>query len=84
MNDHLLTEISTENNLIQQFYEIGADNEIVFCERYYQNVLKFYNQNANIKPNIISKFPNVNSTLVNIPNDVIISHCFPNGFYAKL
>ena len=83
MNDHLLTEISTENNLIQQFYEIGADNEIVFCERYYQNVLKFYNQNANIKPNIISKFPNVNSTLVNIPNDVIISHCFPNGFYAK-
>ena len=52
MNDHLLTEISTENNLIQQFYEIGADNEIVFCERYYQNVLKFYNQNANIKPNI--------------------------------
>ena len=83
MNENFFTELNTENNLIQHFYEIGADNEIVFCEKYYQNPLRYFNQNDHIQPIIISKFPNTMHSLVNIPDDTIIRHCFPNGFYIK-
>ena len=54
MNENFFTELNTENNLIQHFYEIGADNQIVFCEKYYQNPLRYFNQNDHIQPIIIS------------------------------
>ena len=33
-----------------------------------------------IGPKIITKYPNDNIPYLNIPDSLIISHCFPNGF----
>ena len=77
---------SFKNNLIQNFYIIGLSLNDFFQIDEEQNKLSFINifdknefQKHNLKPKIITKFPNDNSCINKIPDNIIIDHCFPNG-----
>ena len=64
-------------NLFQQFFIIGLEPKI-------NHLLKIIQLKALpeplIGPKIISKYPNSDLPYLNIPDSLIISHCFPNGF----
>ena len=62
------------HNLIQYFYVIGLDNKATSKMSFYKN------SNLILKPTITTKYPNINLPYLNIPNEIIISHCFPNGY----
>ena len=62
------------HNLLQYFYVIGLDNKTTSKMSFYKN------SNLTLKPKITTKYPNINLPYLNIPNEIIISHCFPNGF----
>ena len=65
---------SHKYNLFQQFFIIGFEPEI--ADLLINTELK----NITEGPKIISKFPNIDLPYINIPDSLIISHCFPHGF----
>ena len=69
------------NFLIQNFFIIGLEPEITFNDSFYQNI-KIINQYEKLVPKILSKFPDYEN-FNQISNDIIIRHCFPNGFFIK-
>ena len=69
------------NFLIQNFFIIGLEPEITFNDSFYQNI-KIINQYEKLVPKILSKFPDCEN-FNQISNDIIIRHCFPNGFFIK-
>ena len=64
-------------NLFQQFFIIGLETKIL-------NLLKYTEYKSIpeplIGPKIITKYPNISFPYLNIPDSLVISHCFPNGF----
>ena len=74
-------------NLIQNFYIIGLSQEDLFknIENKDDSLNKTIDifktkQEMELTPKIISKFPPTESNHNMIPNEIIIQHCFPNGF----
>ena len=73
-NEHYLT--SHKFNLFQQFFIIGLEPKIIFnLNKIEINSLpkKF------LEPTIISKYPNISLPYLCIPDNIVASHCFPNG-----
>ena len=77
---------SFKNNLIQNFYIIGLslediidinkeENKLSFRKIFIKNEFKKYI----FTPKIITKFPNDNSCINKIPDNIVIDHCFLNG-----
>ena len=77
---------SFKNNLIQNFYIIGLslediidinkeENKLSFRKIFIKNEFKKYI----FTPKIITKFPNDNSCINRIPDNIVIDHCFLNG-----
>ena len=82
--DIKITEKELENNLLlhkynlyQQFFIIGIEPKILHLLKKIdiKEIPKIL-----IGPAIISKYPNNNLPYLNIPDSIITSHCFPNGF----
>ena len=78
------TLINMKNNLIQNFYIIGLSPEDFFYinekgEGEFLNIFQ-NGEDSDLKGKIISKFPPNNSNFNAINDEVIINHCFPNGF----
>ena len=69
------------NFLIQNFFIIGLGTDLTFDESFYNNI-KTINQFEKLSPKILSKFP-IYDYPNQISNNIIIRHCFPNGFYIK-
>ena len=69
--------LSHKYNLYQQFFIIGIEPKILHLlnKINLKEIPKIL-----IVPTIISKYPNNNLSYLNIPDSMIISHCFPNGF----
>ena len=76
---------SLKNNLIQNFYIIGfspddffrvdkKEKKGVFMNIFEENPEK----ELNIKPKIITKFPNAKISINSIPDQIVTDHCFPN------
>ena len=64
-------------NLFQQFFIIGLEPKVIY------NINKVQLSNYPkkfLEPVIISKYPNISFPYLCIPDNIIISHCFPNGF----
>ena len=80
MNDQYITDIPTYNNLIQNFFTIGIDTELILSNEFYKDPHKYIDLNETFKPSLLTSFPDNESTLSNIPYDIIIRHIFPNGF----
>ena len=72
----LTKEIQTDNQLIQNFYIIGLNSNYIFSDNLYKEPLS-----KNIEPNVISKFPKLSYSYNNIPDSLILKHCFPTGFF---
>ena len=78
-NEHYVS--SHKFNLFQQFFIIGLDPKVL----YNMNDIEILNLPAQIlEPKIISKYPNTPLPYLCIPDVVIGSHCFPNGFKNKI
>ena len=78
------TLINMKNNLIQNFYIIGLHPEDFFHinEENEGEFLNIFQDkiSINLKEKIISKFPPNNSNFNEINDEIIVNHCFPNGF----
>ena len=75
--------LSMKYNLIQNFYIIGYSLSDFFFMKS-KNIFTFqdiFTDSLNIKfiPKLISKFPNSIKNINSIPDDLVISHCFPKG-----
>ena len=74
-NEHYVS--SHKFNLFQQFFIIGLDPKVLYNINDIE-ILSLPNQI--LEPKIISKYPNTPLPYLCIPDVVIASHCFPNGF----
>ena len=79
--------MTMKNNLIQNFYIIGLSQEDLFSnseskEGSPNKNIDIFDAKSEIEltPKIITKFPPTDSNHNSIPNEIIIDHCFPNGF----
>ena len=64
------------SNLYQTFYIIGLDNEIAMSsDPLYRNPHIF-----SAVPTIISKYPQIKESYNLIPDNLVILHCFPQGY----
>ena len=69
--------------LIEYFYIIGPNPETIKIEELYDNISQNRNNTNNINAKILSKFPPVEKPLTSYKDEIIISHCFPNGYNIK-
>ena len=76
-NDILLHKF----NLFQQFFILGIEPKILHL---INKVDITTISEPIIGPKIISKFPNIDLPYLNIPDTLIISHCFPKGFINSI
>ena len=77
------TLLSMKYNLFQNFYIIGYSLSDFYSSKT-KNIYTFqdiFTDSLNVKlnPKLISKFPSSIKNINSIPNDLVISHCFPNG-----
>ena len=90
MNSNTPFEIyhqSSKYNLIQNFYIIGfsLNDFFVINQRdktgEFKDIFKEKIEDIPIlTPKIITKFPNIKNSINTISDDLVIDHCFPNGF----
>ena len=78
-----VNSLSMKYNLFQNFYIIGYSLSDFFYLKS-KNTYEFQDiftdfQNIKMTPKLISKFPNSLKNYNSIPDDLVISHCFPNG-----
>ena len=76
---------SFKNSLIQNFYIVGFSPDDFFKIDKKEKKGTFLNifednpeKELNIKPKLITKFPNIKMSINTIPDQIIIDHCFPN------
>jgi len=62
------------NPLIEHFYTIGLNPDLIQKDEFYISPQKY------IDYKIISKFPPIERYQSYIKDEILISHCFPNGF----
>ena len=62
------------NPLIEHFYIIGLNPDIIKKDEFYTSPQKY------IEYKILSKFPPIERYQSYIKDNILISHCFPNGF----
>ena len=76
-----LTELtsSLNNTFLDYFYIFGLNTETILSN-YLYNLSKYEGEHDKIKPTLISKFPPFNKTHSNIDENIILQHCFPEGF----
>ena len=77
------TLLSMKYNLFQNFYIIGYSLSDFYSSKT-KNIYTFqdiFTDSLNVKlnPKLISKFPSSIKNINLIPDDLVISHCFPNG-----
>ena len=69
--------IDDDNNYIDYFLEIGVKPEIFTQNFLYE--LSFNEIKLKLKPEIISKFPDINKKSIIVDNNELINQVFPNG-----
>ena len=70
---------SLNNTFLDYFYCFGLNTETIITN-YLYNQTKYEGEHENIKPTLISKFPPFNKTHSNIDENIILQHCFSDGF----
>ena len=90
MNSNTPNEIyhqSSKNNLIQNFYIIGFSLNDFFVVNQKEKTGEFIDifkekieDIPKLTPKIITKFPNIKNSINTISDDLVVDHCFPNGY----
>ena len=78
---------TSKNNLIQSFYIIGLSLNDFFVINQKEKTGEFIDifkekieDIPKLTPKIITKFPNIKNSINTISDDLVVDHCFPNGF----
>ena len=69
--NNLKKELDKGNNFVDYFISIGLNQDIIFNDFLYENDLETLNNSELIKPEILSKFPPIEKTKINIDENVI-------------
>ena len=78
----LKSELNKAANFIDYFVEIGVDPSVYKKGWLYDDNLSLeeLNEKEELKPKIISYFPPMEKETISF-DEVVINHCFPNGYY---
>jgi hypothetical protein len=68
---NLLKELDKGNNFIDYFVTIGIKEETIFDDFLYQNDISILNESIHITPEIISKFPPIEKTIIGVDENMI-------------
>ena len=71
-------EASSCNTFMEYFYVFGANEKTVAKEEFY--LKSKFTQPGYLKMQLLSKFPPFEKPNSNIDENIIMNHCFPNGF----
>ena len=85
MISELKKELSMANKFIEYFAIIGLDPKIALENFLFNSTLEELNKcyTKELKPGIISKFPPINKSYINI-DDSLCNLCFPDGFKLEM
>ena len=75
-------KLPTENSLIKYFFILGIDSDYILDTNKFANI-KNISDSHKLKPSILSLFPSFSKDNVYIDQNMLLRHCFPNGFYIK-
>ena len=74
--------IPTENLLIKNFFILGIDSDCILDTKYFAN-LKNMSDSHKLKPSVLSFFPSFPKNNIYVNENILLRHCFPNGFYLQ-
>ena len=77
-----IKNIPTENLLIKNFFVLGIDSDKILDTNYFANI-KSISDTHKLKPSVLSIFPSFQNNNIYINENMLLRHCFPNGFYIK-
>ena len=64
-------ELDKGNNFVDYFVTIGLKEEIIFDDYLYETDIAILNQSIQISPDIISKFPPIEKTIIGVDESII-------------
>jgi hypothetical protein len=64
-------ELDKGNNFVDFFVTIGMKEETIFDDFLYENDLSVLNESIQITPEIISKFPPIEKTIIGVDESII-------------
>ena len=71
-----------DDSLIKHFFILGINSDKILDSNDFANI-KNISDSHKLIPSILSFFPSFPKTSINIDPNVLLHHCFPNGFYIK-
>ena len=74
--------IQTDDLLIKQFFIIGLDSDKILDSNFFLNI-KNISDSHKLTPSVLSLFPSLPKSSTYIDENLLLRHCFPNGFYLK-
>ena len=72
----------TDDLLIKQFFILGLDTDKILDSKYFSNI-KYYSDSHQLTPSVLSLFPSFPNNSIYVDENILLHHCFPNGFYIK-
>ena len=72
----------TDDLLIKHFFILGIDTDKIIDTNYFSNI-KNISDSHKLTPSILSFFPSFPKNSIYIDKNILLHHCFPNGFYIK-
>ena len=77
-----IKNIPTENLLIKYFFILGIDSNYILDSNYFSNI-KNLSDSHKLKPSVLSFFPSFPKDNIYFDENILLRHCFPNGFYLR-
>ena len=68
--------INKGNSFVEQFYCIGLDSNLILQNYLYSTDINTLNENKSIRPEIITKFPNIEKKLIYLDDETLIKVYF--------
>ena len=72
----------TDDSLIKHVFILGIDLDKILDSNNFSNI-KNISDSHKLTPSVLSLFPSLPKTSINIDESVLLHHCFPNGFYIQ-
>ena len=79
---YLIKNPLTDDLLIKHFFIVGIDTDKIIDTNYFSNI-KNISDSHKLTPSILSFFPSFPKNSIYIDKNILLHHCFPNGFYIK-
>ena len=79
---YLIKNPLTDDLLIKHFFILGIDTDKIIDTNYFSNI-KNISDSHKLTPSILSFFPSFPKNSIYIDKNILLHHCFPNGFYIK-